>query len=277
MDGAGWWATSSPSPPGSSSWPSAWSRCCACACLPLRAPPGPGRPFRSRATGPYAEGVRTRILTLALAASSLLVLAGCAGGSGDASPEPTTPPAADGCGYVAGGGAAREVTPPPAEPTVTGELTAVLETSVGAIPMTLDADRVPCTVGSFVSLAEQSYYADTPCHRLTTAQIFVLQCGDPSGTGRGGPGYSYRDELDGTETYPAGTVAMANTGRPDTNGSQFFLVYEDSELPPSYTVFGQLAPEGLEVVRAIAAAGAEGGAPDGAPATPVTITGVTVG
>ncbi|MCK6066298.1 MULTISPECIES: peptidylprolyl isomerase [Microbacterium] len=224
--------------------------------------------------------MRIRILTLALAASSLLVLSGCAG-SGDASSSPTTPPAsspaaADGCGYVAGGGAAREVTPPPAEPTVTGELTAVVETSAGAIPMTLDAEGVPCTVGSFVSLAEQSYFTDTPCHRLTTSGIFVLQCGDPSGTGRGGPGYSYPDELDGTETYPAGTVAMANAG-PDTNGSQFFLVYEDSELPPSYTVFGQLAPEGLEVVRTIAAAGAEGGQPDGAPATPVTITGVTVG
>ncbi|WP_245233128.1 MULTISPECIES: peptidylprolyl isomerase [Microbacterium] len=222
--------------------------------------------------------MRIRILTLALAASSLLVLSGC---SGDASSSPTTPPAAsptaaDGCGYVAGGGAAREVTVPPADPTVSGTVTAVLQTSAGDIPMTLDADAAPCTVGSFVSLAEQAYYADTSCHRLTTSGIFVLQCGDPTGTGRGGPGYSYPDELAGTETYPAGTVAMANAG-PDTNGSQFFLVYDDTELAPDYTVFGQLSAEGLEVVRTIAAAGAEGGRPDGAPATPVTITGVTVG
>ncbi|MET0295928.1 MAG: peptidylprolyl isomerase, partial [Microbacterium sp.] len=134
----------------------------------------------------------------------------------------------------------------------------------------------PCTVESFVSLAQQQYFSNTECHRLTTSGIFVLQCGDPTGTGRGGPGYRFDDELDGGETYPAGTVAMANAG-PGTNGSQFFLVYEDTPLPPSYTVFGQLSSEGLEVVQTIAADGVEGGADDGAPATAVTITGVSLG
>ena len=210
---------------------------------------------------------------------SALVLAGC-------SSTPSTAPDADvptadaipegSCAYVEAPGGVREVSPPPAEAEVSGAVAATLQTSVGDIPMTLDADTTPCTVGSFVSLAQQGYYDDSPCHRLTTQGIFVLQCGDPSGTGRGGPGYRYADELDGGETYPAGTVAMANAG-PDTNGSQFFLVYEDTQLPPSYTVFGQLDEAGLAVVREVAAAGAEGGAADGAPATAVTITGVTVG
>jgi len=210
---------------------------------------------------------------------SALALAGCA--SSPASDTPDTMPTADAvpegaCAYVEAAGGVREVTPPPAEAEVTGDVAAVLQTSVGDIPMTLTADRTPCTVGSFVSLAQQGYYDDSPCHRLTTSGIFVLQCGDPSGTGRGGPGYRYADELDDSETYPAGTVAMANAG-PDTNGSQFFLVYEDTPLPPSYTVFGQLDEAGLAVVREVAGAGAEGGAADGAPATAVTITGVTLG
>jgi peptidyl-prolyl cis-trans isomerase B (cyclophilin B) len=180
------------------------------------------------------------------------------------------------CAYVEAAGGVRDVQLPPAESEVTGQVSAVLQTSAGDIPMTLDAERTPCTVGSFVSLAEQGYYNDSPCHRLTTSGIFVLQCGDPSGTGRGSPGYNYADELDGSETYPAGTVAMANAG-PNTNGSQFFLVYEDTPLPAKYTVFGTLDEAGLAVVREVAAAGAEGGAADGAPATPVTITGVTLG
>ncbi|SDQ57695.1 peptidylprolyl isomerase [Microbacterium sp. cf332] len=210
---------------------------------------------------------------------SVLALAGC---SSSAAPDAAdTMPTADSvpegaCAYVEAAGGVRDATAPPAEAEVSGEVAAVLQTSVGDIPMTLDADRTPCTVGSFVSLAEQGYYDDSPCHRLTTSGIFVLQCGDPSGTGRGGPGYRYGDELDGSETYPAGTVAMANAGA-DTNGSQFFLVYEDTPLPPSYTVFGQLDEAGLAVVREVAAAGAEGGAPDGAPATAVTITGISLG
>ena len=105
--------------------------------------------------------------------------------------------------------------------------------------------------------------------------LSVLQCGDPSASGRGGPGYSYADELDGSETYPAGTLAMANAG-PDTNGSQFFLVYADTKLPPSYTVFGQMDEAGLAVVEAIAAKGAVGGGGDGAPAEAVTISSISI-
>lgn len=207
------------------------------------------------------------MISAVLAAATLLLLSGCA--TTEAAP-------AEGCSYPASGQGSRAVTAPDAAATPTGELTAVLQTSAGEIPMTLDADRTPCTVGSFVSLAEQQYFDDTQCHRLTTQGIFVLQCGDPTATGTGGPGYRFDDELDGSETYPAGTVAMANAG-PGTNGSQFFLVYEDTRLDPNYTVFGQMSPEGLEVVRGIAASGVDGGAADGPPATPVTITGVTIG
>lgn len=214
-----------------------------------------------------------RAVIAALAVLSLTVLGGCASG-GDV--PPATPTFEGACGYIGTGSAAHEVELPPASPEVSGELDAIIDTSAGAIPITLNADAAPCTVGSFVSLAEQRYFDDTPCHRLTTAGIFVLQCGDPSGTGSGGPGYRYADELDGAETYPAGTVAMANAG-PDTNGSQFFLVYDDTALRPEYTVFGTISPEGVEVVREIAAAGAAGAAGgDGPPTEPVGITTVTV-
>ena len=100
-------------------------------------------------------------------------------------------------------------------------------------------------MNSFVSLAEQGFYDDTPCPRIGDQEGFgILQCGDPTGTGAGGAGYSFADELSGDETYPAGTLAMANAG-PDTNGSQFFLVFRDSQFPPSYTVFGTIDEAGL--------------------------------
>lgn len=221
--------------------------------------------------------MRLRLAAAPLAALALVLLAGCASTTPQTAPEASSGSDTSlGCAYMPGGTAARDVAAPGTEPTAVGTIAATLQTSAGDIPLTLDAERTPCTVGSFVSLTEQSYYDDTVCHRLTTSGIYVLQCGDPSGTGRGGPGYSYDDELDGTETYPAGTVAMANAG-PGTNGSQFFLVYEDSQLPPAYTVFGQMDEAGLAVVQQIAAAGTETGAGDGPPATPVTITGVTIG
>ncbi len=220
--------------------------------------------------------MRPRLLTAAAAAGLLLALTACAGPS-----EPvTTPPSATtsavdaGCTYAEAPGGVREVDTPPSEPTVSGEISATLQTSAGDIALALDADRTPCTVGSFVSLAEQGYFDGTACHRLTVEGIYVLQCGDPSSTGRGGPGYRYADELDGSETYPAGTVAMANAG-PDTNGSQFFLVYEDTQLPAAYTVFGRMDDAGIAAVRTIAAGGL---ADDGiAPATPVDISAVVIG
>lgn len=179
--------------------------------------------------------------------------------------------AAGSCEYVETGDASRDVELPPSEPAPAESLT--ITTSVGDIGVTLAADSAPCTAGSFTSLAEQGFFDDTACHRLTTENIFVLQCGDPTGTGMGGPGYSFADELSGSETYPAGTLAMANAG-PDTNGSQFFMVYEETPLPASYTVFGTIDSAGLEILAEVADAGTAEGGPDGAPATEVVIESV---
>ena len=150
-----------------------------------------------------------------------------------------------------------------------------LETNCGLIKFATDANA-PTTVGTIAWLANQGFYNNTSCHRLTTQGIFVLQCGDPAGSGKGGPGFSFADENlptaggDGTYIYPRGTVAMANSG-PNTNGSQFFLVYQDSALPPNYSVWGQIT-EGLDVLDNVAAAGVLDGSSDGLPAQAVVIS-----
>lgn len=181
------------------------------------------------------------------------------------------------CDYVAAGTASKKVDKPSTTHVVNaGSVTLSFETSQGAIRVTGDRAKAPCTLNSLQSLASQGYFNDTICHRLTTGGLFVLQCGDPTATGRGGPGYRFADELTGKETYPAGTVAMANAG-PNTNGSQFFLVYADSELGPRYTVIGQMDKASLETVQKIAKSGTTTGAADGKPKTEVKITKVTTG
>lgn len=188
------------------------------------------------------------------------------------------------CAYPAEEPAAQAVEAPPTEGIdVFGDVNVSLATTAGPIDITLDRTEAPCTVNSVLSLAQQGYFDNSPCHRLTTSPgLEVLQCGDPSGTGRGGPGYSFANEYPTTVyaddpaqgqnpvVYPRGTLAMANAG-PDTNGSQFFLVYADSVLPPQYTVFGTISDTGLATLDAIAAAGVAGGSADGPPAEPVTI------
>ncbi|MFR9750023.1 peptidylprolyl isomerase [Nocardia sp. 004] len=165
----------------------------------------------------------------------------------------------------------------PTEPGMTiaadAEYTATLTTNCGTVTIALDAAHAPRTVNSFVFLAGEQYYDHTPCHRMTTAGIYVLQCGDPTGTGRGGPGYSFPDENLTGAVYPAGTVAMANAG-PDTNGSQFFLVYRDTQLSPNYTPFGRVTA-GMDVLESIATAGVDGGLTDGTPAAGVVLDSVT--
>ncbi|MDN5725623.1 MAG: peptidylprolyl isomerase [Propionibacteriales bacterium] len=142
----------------------------------------------------------------------------------------------------------------------------------------MDRARTPCTVNSFESLVSQKFYDGTSCHRLADSGIFVLQCGDPTGTGTGGPGYTFADETFPEDTYPRGTVAMANSG-PDTNGSQFFLVWDDSPLPPDYTVFGKMDEKSINIVAGIAAEGQDGSGSDGSgkPNNPAKIEKVTKG
>ncbi|MCT7659638.1 peptidylprolyl isomerase [Mycobacterium deserti] len=192
------------------------------------------------------------------------------------------------CQYPKAAEASKPNNPPRAGkvPTEPAQVSASMETTQGDIGLMLDNAKAPCTVNSFASLAQQGYFNDTPCHRLTTTPgLSVLQCGDPTGEGTGGPGYEFANEyptnqfqpddprLNEPVLYPRGTLAMANAG-PNTNGSQFFLVYKDSQLPPGYTVFGTIDETGLATLDKIGGAGVAGGAGDGKPATDVKINSV---
>lgn len=150
-----------------------------------------------------------------------------------------------------------------------------LATNCGAIEFATDPNA-PNTVGIMAWLANEGFFNNTACTRLTTQGIFVLQCGDPAGDRTGGPGFKFDDEnlpipgTDGSYVYPRGTVAMANSG-PNTNGSQFFLVYQDSPLPPNYTIWGTITA-GLDVLENIASAGVSNGSSDGSPSQAVVIS-----
>ena len=151
------------------------------------------------------------------------------------------------------------------------------ETNCGNIVVTTVGAKAPITITQLATLARGGFFNNTLCHRLTTQGLYVLQCGDPTATGSGGPNFTYRDEnlpTDSLNNYPAGTVAMANSG-PGTNGSQFFLVFADTTLGANYTIWGTIT-EGLDIVRAIAKAGVKGGGADGAPNQPISINRVTV-
>lgn len=204
-----------------------------------------------------------------------LLVSGCADANDSVDQDEVA--AAMTCYYPADGEPARPVDPPASENvTNSGEITATLNMTAGDVVITLDPSAAPCTVNSFLALAQQGFYDETDCHRLVDAGIFILQCGDPSGTGTGGPGYTIPDELAGDETYPAGTVAMANRSAADTGGSQFFLVWADTDLPADYTVFGTMDQAGIDVVGGIAAQGVD--AADGvSPIAEARITSVTVG
>jgi peptidyl-prolyl cis-trans isomerase B (cyclophilin B) len=179
----------------------------------------------------------------------------------------------------------------PADTPKEGALQVDLKTSQGDIGLTLDRAKAPCTVQSMEHLITEKYYDGTKCHRLTTSPgLEVLQCGDPKGDGSGGPGYSLPDELpqdltdagkapDGTplKLYERGMLAMANGG-PNTGGSQFFLVYKDSKLPPNYTVFGEVDDAGLQVLDKIAKGGVTpvNSPQDGTPKLPVDVESATI-
>ncbi len=230
---------------------------------------------------------RRRNLGIGLAALAVVVVVGAAllisgvfsGDDEDTTAAGTTDPAAT-CDYVA--------TDPGVNPNLTdvglpsgdvpteGTQALTMSTNYGDLGLTLDQAAAPCAAGALTYLAEQGFFDGTDCHRLTTSPgLEVLQCGDPSGTGRGGAAFDYPTAATGTETYPRGTVAMANSGQGD-DGSQFFLVYGDSlENNPNYTVVGTIDEPGLQVLDAIAAEGVADGSQDGAPAEPVTITSMT--
>jgi len=181
------------------------------------------------------------------------------------------------CSYTPSGTPARKVGVPPVKPAFrASKYQATIKTNRGPIVVDLLNHQATCTVNSFIYLAVTKYFNATPCHRLTTSGIYVLQCGDPTGTGRGGPGYKFADENLAGAKYTAGTVAMANSG-PGTNGSQFFLVYRNSTLPASYTPFGEIVG-GLGIIQNVARAGTDNsnGNGDGHPKQKVTIERVTI-
>ena len=222
-------------------------------------------------------------------------------GATSTSAAPTTPPPRGGdgqlpdfkaaadlganCQYPAAQKASKQVDAPksgkvPIDPAT---ISVSMSTDQGNIGLILNNAEAPCTVNSFASLAQKGFFNDTICHRLTTsASLGVLQCGDPSGSGSGGPGYQFANEyptnqypkndpaLQKPVLYPRGTMAMANAGQ-NTNGSQFFLVYKDSQLPPGYTVFGTIDATGLATLDKIAQSGVAGGGEDGKPATEVKV------
>ncbi len=184
--------------------------------------------------------------------------------------------------------ASKKVDPPHSGkvPTTPPTVSVSMSTNQGNLGLILDNAKAPCTVNSFASLAQKGFFDNTPCHRLTTSpSLSVLQCGDPTGSGTGGPGYQFANEyptdqypqgdpaLDQPVVYPRGTLAMANAG-PGTNGSQFFLVYKDSQLPPNYTAFGTIDATGLATLDKIGAAGVAGGGQDGKPKTDVEVKSV---
>jgi peptidyl-prolyl cis-trans isomerase B (cyclophilin B) len=208
---------------------------------------------------------------------------------GPAPPLPPFKPSANlgaNCQYPASPDPAAKPAKPPRTgkiPTDPAQVSASMVTSQGNLGLMLTNNESPCTVNSFASLVGQGFFKNTKCHRLTTSPTLgVLQCGDPKGDGTGGPGYQFANEyptdqfppndpkLDEPVLYPRGTMAMANAG-PNTNGSQFFLVYKDSQLPPQYTVFGKIQADGLATLDKIAKAGVAGGGEDGPPAIEVTI------
>ncbi|WP_409483057.1 peptidylprolyl isomerase [Arsenicicoccus dermatophilus] len=208
------------------------------------------------------------------------------------SPQATVAPTAAGSGAAAAGLDCSTPPSPQATPstwpsapdaaTAAGKTwVATIETNCGPITVELDGKAAPQTVASFLFLARQGYWAPSPCHRLTTSGIYVLQCGDPTGRGNGSPGYGYGVEhapADGT--YPRGTLAMARTKDPKSNGGQFFVVYKDTQLAPAgggYSIFGRVTA-GLDMVDRIAATGVDDfmGPGDGHPKTAISILKVSV-
>jgi len=207
----------------------------------------------------------------AVSSTSSATPSASASASASAQAEPATT-----CSYTASGTAARSVGLPPAKPDYQAGYQATIHTNRGDVVINLLNSKATCTVNSFVYLAAKKYFNNTHCHRLTTVDPFVLQCGDPAGTGSGGPGYKFNNENLAGAKYTEGTVAMANSGA-NTNGSQFFIVYKNSTLAPSYTPFGEVV-KGLGIIQNVAKAGSDNanGSGDGHPKEKVVIESVTI-
>ncbi|WP_316667658.1 peptidylprolyl isomerase [uncultured Propionibacterium sp.] len=227
--------------------------------------------------------MRTAVGVAAVAVA--LVLGGCASAPTNDSGTDSAALTHVTCDYTVRGNAAKAVDPPSgARVPASGTATVALSMSAGTITLVLERSSAPCAVHSFESLAEQGYYTGTACHRLTNAGLYILQCGDPSGTGKGTSGYGLASETDSsligctdesrTEcTYPAGTVALAD---PEHDGGQFFMTYADSTVSGDYPVLGTVDDAGRQVLGQIAEKGFKQGASP-APAADTTLKRVSLG
>lgn len=216
-----------------------------------------GRRYQDRVPFSASERAHMFLTPLRVAACTALA-AGLITGAG---PSEAAPPAVEPgeCLYnpAQEAGAPKNLGTPPVQPAYRGTVRATLKTNRGDITMALDAEHAPCTVNSFTFLAKKNFFDKTDCHRLSVGTgLKMLQCGDPTGSGSGGPGYQFANENTEGATYPKGTIAMANSG-PDTNGSQFFLVFGDSQLSPDYTVFGKII-SGIDLLEKVGKAGDDG-------------------
>ena len=238
---------------------------------------------KRRRTTLIASVVST-VVALALVVVLIVALSGndkkkpaAKGPSTSTSPTATAAAASYPCTWTKGGSASRTVAvPSTTKPPKTGTAVVTVKTTQGQMTFTLDRSKAPCTVASFLSLISQKFYDNTPCHRVNTSSLYVLQCGDPTASGSGGPGYTIPDEFDPNGKYTTGVLAMANTGQAHSGGSQFFIVYKTDDLPPNYTIFGKVTA-GLDVVTKVAAKGSDNanGDGDGHPTLKITITSMT--
>jgi peptidyl-prolyl cis-trans isomerase B (cyclophilin B) len=253
---------------------------------------------RRQRQGAVIGGAVAVVVALAVGGYFLFAPGGGKTSASASSHTPSASPAANGaaikatgpasrCTYTRSGSAARDVGLPPATPAAglangTAKYTATIRTNRGNIVVNLAAGKATCTVNSFVYLAQKAFFSGTKCHRLTTSGIYVLQCGDPTGTGTGGPGFAFANEVSGdstsgSATFPAGTLAMAHSSQPNSNGSQFFFAYQTTTLPRDYTPFGTIA-SGLDIVKNVARAGTDNanGTGDGHPKQSVVIDSVSI-
>ncbi|MEU5989883.1 peptidylprolyl isomerase [Spirillospora sp. NPDC047418] len=246
-------------------------------------PPPAGFPYAGSAP-PAGRSGRPLLIAAAAAAGVLLVVGGLAtavllrNGGEEKAHEPVvrTQAAAATCNYPpASSKDVKFVGTPPVRVSDAQPTKATITTNLGTLELTLDAAAAPCTVNSLAFLVSKNFYDGSSCHRLTTnPTLKVLQCGDPTGTGKGGPSYVFANENTSGASYARGTVAMANAG-PNTNGSQFFILYDDApDLPADYPVFGKVT-SGMDIIDRVAKSGTEGGADDGPPKQRITITQVS--
>ncbi|MFD0597819.1 peptidylprolyl isomerase [Catellatospora coxensis] len=227
------------------------------------------------------------VLVCAVVAAAVFVLRLRDDATG-AAPGDTTASAADGtCRWLPVEAASnvnvKDVGTPPRTVPTNGVQQLTMTTNRGVVTIQVDTGKAPCAAASITHLAGRRFFDGTSCHRLVTEGIKVLQCGDPSGTGMGGPAYQFSEENLPTtadaDPYPVGTLAMAKTQAPHTTGSQFFIVYGPTPIAPEYTVLGTVTA-GMDVIHTIGKGGAVdpagNTAPDGTPKSPVTIATLTI-